>query len=1640
MQVKVELRILMLALLLLTLPGMVVGQSPKVFFHVGNAQTAPAPWNNALSNPYMGTVFNDLKDDSGNNTGIKIELLTGWGGAYPSGVNTTNDSGLVPDLVLSEYYWFGLGISADEMHVRISGLMPGSNYAFKFVGASAYHGSGITDNGNTIYTIGAVSASLHVENNTTSAAVLNNIVPNAQGEVEAVITRASNAAAGYLNAIIIEMPGDALYTPSGLHASPQSGAMNVQWVDNNTTETGYDIFRANVIAGEDFQLIDSVTANSTTYTDNTVLDGFIYQYKIRAKNATRTSGFSSAYTATMPVSHGAPVTGTNHIYFDFGTSNTGPSPWNNAGRNPATGVTFSNILDQAGVNTGVSIELLTDWGGSYTDGATTGNNSGIVPDNVLKDYYWFGLFGSPNVVRFKIRGLTAGSPYNFRMVGSSVFRDAGVTDNGHTIYRIGTDSLSLDVEGNTANAAAFESVVANVQGEVIVTLEKGPDAMVGYINAMIIDLPTGMMYTPPGLKGAFAETTGVTLTWTDNNAAETGYEIYRRNATTNQAYSLLTTTAANVVSYIDGTVSQNAIYNYKIRAKNSTGGTSNFGQEIAARTTPVKRVYFNFGKTLAGPSPWNNASGDPQQGSSFKNLIDEFSVNTGLSIDLITSWGGANNAGATTGNNSGIVPDNVLQEFYWFAFLGSPEEVQFRISGLSPGKLYNFRIVGSSVFRYGSYTDNGNTIYSIGNTSVSLNVEGNTSASADFFDVLPDDNGQVTVRATKASNAFAGYINAIMMDLPKDMLYVPSNITAKYVAGSGINLNWIDNNTAETGYQIYRSTTPGTGYTLIATTAVNAVSYADGTVKEETLYYYKVRAVNAISVSSYSTETLIRANEVKRISFKFGKNYATPAHWNTAGADPVSGARFDHLQDEFGNDTGVSLKLLTAWGGLYSGGPTTGNNSGVVPDDVLQEYYWFGMFGAPEEVQFTVSGLDPSRTYNFKFLGSVIYHVSGVTDNGNTVYKIGDRSVSVAVENNTSRFGDLAEIVPDANGEVTVTVQKGVGAFAGYINALVIEMSKKLLYAPPVEARYTQGTGVSVSWVDNNATETGYEIYRSLTDENAYTLLTTAAASVTSYLDNTVAHGNTYFYKVRAISGSTASVKSRTAIVDCIDKNLVYFKFGKNLTVPAPWNNAAKDPGDGVVFPDLLDDEGNNSGVNIQLMGDWGGVYNQGVTTGNDSGIVPDNVLGEYYYFGFLSVTTEVKFKVSGLIPGVRYNFRFVGSSAFRGGGVTDNGSTVYSIGEESRSLYVEGNTSHYAEILNAVASTNGEVEVRLSKGQGAPVGYINALILEIPAGGPNFWAIADGDWSGAIWNTNKFATAGTHLAAESHVYIEGKTVTVTSDVAAQGIVISASTTAVGKLIVDGANLTNSGQLSLSENGGNQVRLINDGKILGTDQPVRIMPLGNSITQGNVSNMSYRYTLWKMLIDDNIAFDFVGSQSTNYQGNNPGYADYKGKTFDRDSEGHWGFRADELAAGLPVWLTGKMPDIALVHCGTNDMYQRQTVQSTADDIRNIIHILRSVNPSIKILLAKIIPMSPPAPADAVGIGVDILALNKQIQAISQEEDTQASPIYLVDQYSGFNVNTDLLVDGIHPNAKGENKMAKQWHEMLIQILQNQTPR
>ncbi len=185
---------------------------------------------------------------------------------------------------------------------------------------------------------------------------------------------------------------------------------------------------------------------------------------------------------------------------------------------------------------------------------------------------------------------------------------------------------------------------------------------------------------------------------------------------------------------------------------------------------------------------------------------------------------------------------------------------------------------------------------------------------------------------------------------------------------------------------------------------------------------------------------------------------------------------------------------------------------------------------------------------------------------------------------------------------------------------------------------------------------------------------------------------------------------------------------------------------------------------------------------------------------------------------------------------------------------------------------------------------------------------------------------------------------------------------------------------------------------------VKVMPLGDSITEGTQVPGGYRIGLWQRLTSGGYRVDFVGSQF-----NGPSTLG------DHDHEGHPGWRIDQIDANIVGWLNSYQPHDVLLHIGTNDILQNFNVSAAPSRLSTLIdHITASV-PGAEVFVAQIIPLANANQENAVR------TFNAAIPAIVQSKAAAGKHVHLVDQHSALTAAD--LTDGIHPTANGYDKMA-----------------
>ena len=198
---------------------------------------------------------------------------------------------------------------------------------------------------------------------------------------------------------------------------------------------------------------------------------------------------------------------------------------------------------------------------------------------------------------------------------------------------------------------------------------------------------------------------------------------------------------------------------------------------------------------------------------------------------------------------------------------------------------------------------------------------------------------------------------------------------------------------------------------------------------------------------------------------------------------------------------------------------------------------------------------------------------------------------------------------------------------------------------------------------------------------------------------------------------------------------------------------------------------------------------------------------------------------------------------------------------------------------------------------------------------------------------------------------------------------------------------------------------------------VRVMPLGDSITG---SPGCWRQLLWSRLQSNGYTgVDFVGTLNDSTS---------CGTVYDGDNEGHGGFLATNILSQnlLPGWLSSSNPDVVMVQLATNDVWSNIPADTILTTFSGLVDQMRTQNPKMRIVVAQILPMNPSGCSDCAQ---RVITLNNAIPAWAAGKSTAASPITVVDTWTGFNTATDTG-DGVHPNDAGNQKLANAWYPAL----------
>lgn len=206
----------------------------------------------------------------------------------------------------------------------------------------------------------------------------------------------------------------------------------------------------------------------------------------------------------------------------------------------------------------------------------------------------------------------------------------------------------------------------------------------------------------------------------------------------------------------------------------------------------------------------------------------------------------------------------------------------------------------------------------------------------------------------------------------------------------------------------------------------------------------------------------------------------------------------------------------------------------------------------------------------------------------------------------------------------------------------------------------------------------------------------------------------------------------------------------------------------------------------------------------------------------------------------------------------------------------------------------------------------------------------------------------------------------------------------------------------------------------GDAPPIRIMPLGASITKGVPIPGGYRAPLYHQLTNAGYAVDFLGTLRGSTQANMP----------DVDHEGHMGYRLDQVDAGFTAWADQVAdPDIIVLLAGANDFAQNQDVKNMTNRLDHLITRITQNRPQARLIVCGLFRRT-----DYPDLNEKMLKLyNPFVPGIVARHAARGEQVRFLDLYPALTAD-DLVEDGLHPNQSGYNKIATNLFTVITNLI------
>jgi lysophospholipase L1-like esterase len=216
------------------------------------------------------------------------------------------------------------------------------------------------------------------------------------------------------------------------------------------------------------------------------------------------------------------------------------------------------------------------------------------------------------------------------------------------------------------------------------------------------------------------------------------------------------------------------------------------------------------------------------------------------------------------------------------------------------------------------------------------------------------------------------------------------------------------------------------------------------------------------------------------------------------------------------------------------------------------------------------------------------------------------------------------------------------------------------------------------------------------------------------------------------------------------------------------------------------------------------------------------------------------------------------------------------------------------------------------------------------------------------------------------------------------------------------------------------------------DGEIRIMPVGDSLTQGSSGDHTWRYRLWSHLERSGVDAAFVGPHDDMHDldgdGGDQSYAD---PDFDTGHAARWGATSEELASDLSEIAAEYEPHYLLLLAGMEDILGGGGADHALEGVGEMISTVRVVRGEARFVVGELPPVD--GTGDDGRVNGEIERFNMGVVDLAQQLTSSGSPVIVAQVARDYAPAFDNW-DEAHPNARGEVKIAAAFADALADPL------